>query len=274
MSEANAGPASIPIQRMPFTPLINAAELYFHNELQATHPKFISTDAWLKRLSDGRIEKLSAVLQHVPVAGRVLDLGAGCCWLSAEISKRQAVSRVDALEPSEALLTRVAEPLLEVLNARCEKIHRVVGDFHRTEFPDAAFDAVIASAALHHATDLGKVLAETRRILKPGGVLLGLCEPIFPNLPGARAIYSDHRAHVADEVHSVELSLSLGEWRRAFQNAGFAFEHKTLVAPSRGDRGIRRVIKRSWLLMKCASMLVPASTTLLIGRPQHSDERA
>jgi ubiquinone/menaquinone biosynthesis C-methylase UbiE len=37
--------------------------------------------------------------------------------------------------------------------------------------PDAAFDAVVASLVLCTVTDLDQALAETRRVLRPGGTL-------------------------------------------------------------------------------------------------------
>jgi ubiquinone/menaquinone biosynthesis C-methylase UbiE len=40
------------------------------------------------------------------------------------------------------------------------------------DFPDASFDLVCISNSLHHMPDLGPVLSEIKRVLKPGGHFL------------------------------------------------------------------------------------------------------
>ena len=45
------------------------------------------------------------------------------------------------------------------------------GDFHNLAFPDDCVDGVYCNS-LDHALDLGKVLAEVRRVLKPTGLLM------------------------------------------------------------------------------------------------------
>lgn len=48
----------------------------------------------------------------------------------------------------------------------------VVGDAQRLPFADAAFDTVFCSQVLEHVPEPWLVLAEFRRVLKPGGVLI------------------------------------------------------------------------------------------------------
>jgi len=45
---------------------------------------------------------------------------------------------------------------------------------NRIPFPDGAFDLVLSNQVLEHVADLDIVLAETRRVLKPGGQVLSL----------------------------------------------------------------------------------------------------
>lgn len=47
----------------------------------------------------------------------------------------------------------------------------VTGDFHDIQYSDGSFDAVYTNA-LDHAFDLERVIAETRRVLKPSGVFI------------------------------------------------------------------------------------------------------
>ena len=48
-----------------------------------------------------------------------------------------------------------------------------VGDIEHTRYQDETFDAVFLSGVLHHFPNLDKLLKETRRIVKPGGILIG-----------------------------------------------------------------------------------------------------
>jgi SAM-dependent methyltransferase len=47
----------------------------------------------------------------------------------------------------------------------------VVGDFHDLQFPDGVFDVVFTNS-LDHAFELGKIVDEARRVLKPGGIFV------------------------------------------------------------------------------------------------------
>jgi SAM-dependent methyltransferase len=54
------------------------------------------------------------------------------------------------------------------LNPGQENRYVVVGDFHQLQFADASVDVVYTNA-LDHAFELGRLLAEVRRVLKPDG---------------------------------------------------------------------------------------------------------
>lgn len=47
-----------------------------------------------------------------------------------------------------------------------------VADAQALPFPDATFDAVVANHMLYHVPDRARALAEIRRVLRPGGLLL------------------------------------------------------------------------------------------------------
>jgi ubiquinone/menaquinone biosynthesis C-methylase UbiE len=63
------------------------------------------------------------------------------------------------------------------LAAAREKISEDVAHFkemdaEHLEFPDASFDTVAIAFSLHHLPDVSKVLAEMKRVLKPGGCFI------------------------------------------------------------------------------------------------------
>jgi ubiquinone/menaquinone biosynthesis C-methylase UbiE len=112
--------------------------------------------------------------------GRVLEIGAGGAWLSAELSKQPRVVEVVATDFSPKLLKERAPRVFALLNANTAKITRIPSDFHQLDFPDRHFDFVVSSAVLHHALNIVQVLREAKRVLKPGGRFVALREPVWP----------------------------------------------------------------------------------------------
>ncbi|MCR9219915.1 MAG: methyltransferase domain-containing protein [Alphaproteobacteria bacterium] len=66
------------------------------------------------------------------------------------------------------------------------------GDICAMPFPDARFDAVLATDIVEHVDDDAAALAEIRRVLKPGGLAL-LTVPAFEQLWGAQDDLSHHK---------------------------------------------------------------------------------
>jgi ubiquinone/menaquinone biosynthesis C-methylase UbiE len=112
--------------------------------------------------------------------GRVLEIGAGAAWLSAEISKQPRVVEVIATDFSPKLLKEQAPRIFKLLNAQTAKITRMPADFHKLDFPDNHFDVVVCATVLHHASSIVQVLREAKRVLKPGGKFVAIREPIWP----------------------------------------------------------------------------------------------
>lgn len=93
-----------------------------------------------------------------PVDGlRVLDLGCGKGRFARRLSERGAT--VVGLDVSAAMLAGAAG------------LRRVRGSARRLPLVGAAFDAVVAVEVFEHLPELDHVLAEARRVLRPGGVL-------------------------------------------------------------------------------------------------------
>ena len=66
----------------------------------------------------------------------------------------------------------------------------VVGDAHALPFPDASFDAVLHSSVLEHLHSPWIAAREMQRVLRPGGVMLGIVPWVYP--------YHARRGHYAD----------------------------------------------------------------------------
>ena len=87
----------------------------------------------------------------------------------------------------------------------------VVGDFHALQFPEGVFDVVFTNS-LDHVFELGKVVDEARRVLKPGGIFVA--EVVRGSKdkngrePGAyEAAWWDYASVVRDEIgrHALDL---------------------------------------------------------------------
>jgi len=112
--------------------------------------------------------------------GRILEIGAGGAWLSAEISKLPKVVEVITTDFSPKLLKEQAPKVFTLLEAHTAKITRMPADFHKLEFPDNYFDFVVGATVLHHAANIVQVLREAKRVLKPGGQFVAIREPVWP----------------------------------------------------------------------------------------------
>jgi ArsR family transcriptional regulator len=94
----------------------------------------------------------------------VADLGCGEGYLTIEAARW--AKRVTAVDRSKDVLAQA-----KALAAR-RKIRNIswkVGELEDVPIPGASMDVVLLSQALHHAEHPPAVLAEARRILRPGG---------------------------------------------------------------------------------------------------------
>jgi ubiquinone/menaquinone biosynthesis C-methylase UbiE len=112
--------------------------------------------------------------------GRILEISAGSAWLSAELSKLPRVVQVIATDPSPRLLKERAPKVFKLLHAHTDKITRMPADGHSLDFPANHFDFVVCSGVLHRAANIVQVLREAKRVLKPGGQLVAIREPVWP----------------------------------------------------------------------------------------------
>jgi ubiquinone/menaquinone biosynthesis C-methylase UbiE len=99
----------------------------------------------------------------------VLDVGCGTGTLAVKIKRLHPTVEVTGLDPDPKALARAGAKATRAGTA--VRFDRGFAD--ALEYGDGTFDRVFSSMMLHHVRrdDKPKVLAEIRRVLKPGGSL-------------------------------------------------------------------------------------------------------
>ena len=103
------------------------------------------------------------LLEHVSRGERVLDVGCGEGWFTAELVRAG----------TEAVGVDVAEEPLRRARARWGTLDlRLVGAEGSWDLEDASFDVVWAGEVIEHVADTAALMSEMRRVLRPGGSLV------------------------------------------------------------------------------------------------------
>ena len=112
--------------------------------------------------NDDRV--LSPIMKLGDIQGkRVLEVGAGSGRDSIELARAGArVTVIDYVRSSLDVVARNAEKAGVTL-------HLVCGDGTRMPFPEDTFDVVFHQGLMEHFRDPDPLLADNRRVLKPGG---------------------------------------------------------------------------------------------------------
>jgi SAM-dependent methyltransferase len=104
----------------------------------------------------------------------VLELGAGTCCLSLLLSNLPFVRHIRVLDISMERMRKTLPVARLFIAGSPEKIVDLkIGDFSRAlDFADGSFDLIAFDGALHHSRSIWTTLAECRRLLRPGGLLV------------------------------------------------------------------------------------------------------
>lgn len=128
-------------------------QAYVHSAVHAQGPDLAVVPEWLRGES----------------RGVALDLGCGGGHLSYLLAERVGMHKVVACDLSDAMLKAVAEEAQRrVLPQIC--VCRAVAE--SLPWADGHFDLVASRYSAHHWHDFERGVAETGRVLKPGGVAL------------------------------------------------------------------------------------------------------
>jgi SAM-dependent methyltransferase len=141
-------------------------------QVPADHPHAASWRARARRFREG-LRFAGQGLGDGP--WRVLEVGAGSCWASAQLlAAGHQVAAVDlSLDPEDGLLA--AERFLPPEAG----LPRAEADMEALPLEAGRFELVLAIDALHYAPRLVRTLVELRRVLQRRGALLVLESPVY-----------------------------------------------------------------------------------------------
>lgn len=161
---------------------------------------------------------------------RVVDLGAGNGWLSYRA----------ALEGNEAVAIDIRSDTVDGLGAAAALGRRVPGrmrclcaSFDSVPLDAAWADFAIFNASLHYSSDLVRSLAEAVRLVRPGGKLVIVDSPFYPEEQDGLAMVAEKRrtsAAIFGQYADVLLGTGSVEFltgrRLAAASAGLGLEWK------------------------------------------------
>jgi ubiquinone/menaquinone biosynthesis C-methylase UbiE len=171
--------------------------------------------------------------------GRILEIGAGSGWLSAELSKLPRVVEVTAIDLSPRLLKEEAPRMFEMLRAHTAKIIRMPGDFHKLDFANNHFDFVVCSAALGEAVNIVQVIREAKRVLKPGGKLVAVRESVAPLM---RRKAASPKGEPAKAPACKSQTYTLSHYKEIFRQAAMPVEAKRVNLSSGMKYYVNKVV--------------------------------
>ncbi len=108
-------------------------------------------------------------LQGHELRGDVLEIGCGSGAMAAEALRKYPDVRLTATDFDESMV-EVARRRLSEFGSRAEVRQ---ADATALPFPDGSFDVVLSFIMLHHVLQWERAFAETARMLRPGGRLIG-----------------------------------------------------------------------------------------------------
>lgn len=189
-----------------------------------------------------RTLEIEAILRATRLHGSGIDIGAGDGALASIVFREMGTRpRVIGVEPD------AADADAARASGAYVRVHQATGD--RIPEPSASVDFVFSNSTLEHIDDVGPVLAEVARVLRPGGTLVVTVpseqfhsalggDPLIAAL--ARRAGRTYRARIDERVahrayHPPE------EWRDLMAAVGLELERSERYFPLPAVRAWERV---------------------------------
>ena len=178
------------------------------------------------------------IIEELKLTGEesVLDLGSGTSWSSNKLAEKGC--RCTALDIS--LDKHVGLESADVFFSHNKVFYeRVRSDMKSLPFVDGCFDIVMTNSSLHHSTELRTTIKEMARVLKKGGRLAIINEPVCSIFLLNR---TGRRKHLPSYVHRyswTEKIYSILEYIHLLKLCGFKIKIFYPISISRKLEALR-----------------------------------
>ncbi len=164
---------------------------------EAHHQRY---EAWFDKHEAAYVSELLALRLFVPWQGYGLEIGVGSGRFAGPLGVEVGI------DPSPAMLAHAAERGITVVEGVAEKL----------PFADSAFDYALIVTTICFVDSPARMLAEARRVLKPGGPL------VMGFIDRASSLGQDYLAHQAANVfYRAATFYSAAEIGNLLTDAGF-----------------------------------------------------
>lgn len=123
----------------------------------------------------------------------MVDIGAGCGWLAADLARRGwRCAAIDVTVDGGDGLATARHHDADLFLARAE--------MEALPFASSSVGLAVFNASLHYAGNVRAALDEAARIVRPGGRVVVLDSPVFSDPESGAAMVRELAAHLMDTV--------------------------------------------------------------------------
>jgi SAM-dependent methyltransferase len=192
------------------------------------------------------------------IRGKVLDVGAGTCWLTAKTSLLPTVDQVFALDLSENFMRTTGVRILQHFNAELGKITFVISDFNEIPLDDASLDCAFLFATFHHSLSPIKTLQEVGRCLKKNGVLM-----ILENPCSVIKIRKGRKQALELSKSVTEMAYTKGELEYMIESANIG-KVQSFPFDILSGRGLKMAVRKVFRYLGVEAVLINPPTYLFV----------